>query len=507
MKSFKRLFLILFALFALTACKGRELDNDKSIEDGELSCPLVLTGGSGKASVESPATVVISDGQMEVTLVWSSSNYDYMLVDDIRYDNESQPGENSSFTIPFKEFDQAFTVIGDTTAMSTPHEIEYELTVYSPGNGPETGQDNGHSKEAEGSKNDESYSLGNLKKTASLELKYAREFTLDYYEDDKANAYYFITIGSQGEKAYYLKGAKKPDDISDNVVFLGDIDNTYLVSTSVMDLMAGIDAMDSIAFTGTDIKDWSIDEAKEGLKSGKIEYAGKYSAPDYELLISKGCNLAIENTMINHSPEVKEKLEELGIPVMVERSAYETNPLGRLEWIKLYGHLYEKEDMADAVFDEQEARVEAVIKSQKEGKDIGIFSITSNGAINVRVPNDYISSMVEMAGGSYKPEDLKLDEKSHKSTMNITVEDFFAQCHDVDILIYNATIQEEINSKEELIKKNALLGEFGAVKNGKLYLLTHDYFQKSRDVAGFIEDINKVINGQDQGLIYLKKIE
>ena len=291
------------------------------------------------------------------------------------------------------------------------------------------------------------------------------------------------------------------------MVFIGDIDKTYLVSTSVMDLMAGIDAMDSIAFTGTDLADWSIEEAKEGLKSGKIKYAGKYSSPDYELLISKGCNLAIENTMISHTPEVKEKLQDLGIPVLVEKSAYETNPLGRLEWIKLYGLLYGKESKADAVFEEQKARVEAVANSQKDGKNIGIFSITSNGAINVRVPNDYISSMVKMAGGTYKPEDLKLDEASHKSTMNITMEDFFAQCHDVDILIYNATIQEEIGSRDELIKKNSLLEEFEAVKNNQVYLLTHDYFQKSLDVAGFIEDINKIINGQDDGLIYLKKIQ
>ena len=75
-------------------------------------------------------------------------------------------------------------------------------------------------------------------------------------------------------------------------------------------------------------------------------YAGKYRMPDYELILSKGCDLAIENTMIFHDPEVKEKLEELGIPVIVETSSYESDPLGRLEWIKLYGALFGKEKEA-----------------------------------------------------------------------------------------------------------------------------------------------------------------
>lgn len=75
-------------------------------------------------------------------------------------------------------------------------------------------------------------------------------------------------------------------------------------------------------------------------------YAGKYNAPDYELILSKSCDLAIESTMIHHAPEVKEQLEQLGIPVLVERSSYESHPLGRMEWLKLYGVLLGKEELA-----------------------------------------------------------------------------------------------------------------------------------------------------------------
>lgn len=89
------------------------------------------------------------------------------------------------------------------------------------------------------------------------------------------------------------------------------------------------------------------------MTDGDIEYAGKYSAPDYEAICDADCDLALESTMIYHTPKVKEQLERLGIPVLVERSSYESNPLGRMEWIKLYGVLTGKEEQAEALYDEQ----------------------------------------------------------------------------------------------------------------------------------------------------------
>lgn len=103
------------------------LVSDLGLEDGEYTCEVALDGGSGKASVESPATFVVEDGQAMVTIIWSSSNYDYMKVDDIQYDPVNTEG-NSTFIIPIECFDRPCAVKADTTAMSTPHEIDYTLT-------------------------------------------------------------------------------------------------------------------------------------------------------------------------------------------------------------------------------------------------------------------------------------------------------------------------------------------------------------------------------------------
>ncbi len=96
-------------------------------EDGTYTASVKLEGGSGRATVESPATLYCNDGQFTAVIVWSSPNFDYMKVDGQRYDQTNTEG-NSTFEIPVAAFDQALNVIADTVAMSEPHEVEYTLT-------------------------------------------------------------------------------------------------------------------------------------------------------------------------------------------------------------------------------------------------------------------------------------------------------------------------------------------------------------------------------------------
>ena len=98
--------------------------------DGEYSVNVTLEGGSGRATVESPAALTVADGRMTATIVWSSPNYDYMLVDGEKYLPTNTEG-NSTFEIPVTALDTPLDVVGDTVAMSTPHEIEYTLTFAS----------------------------------------------------------------------------------------------------------------------------------------------------------------------------------------------------------------------------------------------------------------------------------------------------------------------------------------------------------------------------------------
>ena len=103
---------------------GTEID----LEDGDYEVEVAMEGGSGKASVDSPAKLAVKDGKATLTVVWSSEYYDYMLVDGEKYEPVNTEG-NSTFEIPVSKLNEPFTVIGDTTAMSQPHEIEYTFTL------------------------------------------------------------------------------------------------------------------------------------------------------------------------------------------------------------------------------------------------------------------------------------------------------------------------------------------------------------------------------------------
>lgn len=96
-------------------------------EDGTYTAAVTLEGGTGRATVESPAVLHCENGQFRAVIVWSSPNFDYMKVDGEKYEMVSEPGSNSVFEIPVSAFDQKLDVIADTVAMSEPHEVEYTL--------------------------------------------------------------------------------------------------------------------------------------------------------------------------------------------------------------------------------------------------------------------------------------------------------------------------------------------------------------------------------------------
>lgn len=123
---------------AILGKKGKWYDHTVSVrdaqpaaaevpEDGTYTCDVTLSGGSGRATVESPAELTVADGKMTAVIVWSSPNYDYMLVDGEKYLPTNTEG-NSTFEIPVAALDTELAVVGDTVAMSTPHEVEYTLT-------------------------------------------------------------------------------------------------------------------------------------------------------------------------------------------------------------------------------------------------------------------------------------------------------------------------------------------------------------------------------------------
>lgn len=329
----------------------------------------------------------------------------------------------------------------------------------------------------------------------SMELVYAEEFKVDYFEGD----YALITIGEKDQFLVVPENREVPENLDETITVLQKpVNNIYLVATSAMDLFRAIDGIDAIRLSGTKEDGWYIKEAKETMADGSMLYAGKYNAPDYELILNEGCSLAVESTMIYHNPEVKEKLEQFGIPVLVERSSYESHPLGRTEWMKLYGVLLGKEKEAQEVFDRQAEKLSAISKQAPTGKTVAFFYINSVGTANVRKSNDYVSNMIELAGGTYVPETPEADDNA-LSTMNMQMEEFYARAKDADYIIYNSTIDGELASMSELLKKSSLLEDFKAVKEGNVWCTEKNLFQETTGLGTMIADIHDMLTQGEDG--------
>lgn len=344
-----------------------------------------------------------------------------------------------------------------------------------------------------GKSNEQASNLPTTAVSDHMELEYADQFSVDYLE----NGCSLIETG--GEKFLLIpENSEKIEIPNDTTPLYQPLENIYVASSASVDLFDGIYSLDAVKFVSTDRGDWSLPNVAKAMDDEEIAYVGKYRAPDFELLVDEKCGLAVENTMIFHNPDIKEQLEELGIPVIVDHSSYETHPLGRMEWIKLYGLLLGKSDEAEKFFNEKTALFNSVLSADNQDsprKTVAFFYVSSSGYINVRRPGDYISRMIELAGGEYIIKSDENDGESAASTMNMQPEAFYEAAKDADILIYNSTVDGEYDSIDQLIEKCALLEDFKAVQNGDVWCTEQNMFQQTTGAADMIYDINSILNG------------
>lgn len=328
----------------------------------------------------------------------------------------------------------------------------------------------------------------------SLKLQYAENFSIDYY----AGGYSMITTKRDGSRFLIVpEQAEAPEGLEEDIVILKQpIQDIYLVASAVMDMFCQLDGLDAISFSGQKQENWYIEDAKNAMAEGRLRYAGKYNRPDYEQLVSRGCRLAIENGMIAHAPEVVEKLEDFGIPVLMEASSYEAHPLGRVEWIKLFGALLGKEEAAERIFQEQADILNRISEDQPSEKTVAFFFVSSNGMVQVRQSSDYIPRMIELAGGRYVFENLG-DPESRKATMNMQAEEFYHKARNADFLIYNSSIDGGISTMKELLDKCEFLEDFQAVKEGNVWCTSNDMYQQSLSIGYLMEDMHRMLQGDN----------
>ena len=340
-----------------------------------------------------------------------------------------------------------------------------------------------------------------LNYTGTLPLRFAHQFRVDYFE----GGYKLLSIADGNRYLVVPEGGEVPKGLSGVRILQQPLDHIYLAATSAMALFNAVDALDAVTLSGTQADGWYIQAASRAMEDGRMLYAGKYSEPDYELLLSSGCDLAIESTMILHTPQVQEMIEQLGIPVFIDRASYEDHPLGRTEWVKLYAALMNREREAAAFFDEQAAVVDALADFANTEQTVAFFYIASDGSVNVRSTTDYVPVMIELAGGRYALGGT-LEDAGARSSVSISMEDFYAAAVDADYLIYNASIDAPLYSVDDLLGKSALFADFKAVKAGHVFTTDSYLYQATDIVAQLVVDINRMLLGETEGMTFLRHI-
>lgn len=511
---------MLFAANSLMGCANRaeestqneiaqeETTPDKmvSLADGSYRPDeFSWSGGSGRVSITCDE-IKIENGQPYADIVFDSPYYSSVKLQDTVYEG-THTEQSSAFTIPVT-LNEANTIFGMTTRMSAAHEIEYQICPYLAAGG-QAMQTTKSSDEDPGDTAPAFIStappeIPGLIYERQMKLDYAKGFDVFYYQD----GYVLINIYDSAQYLVVPEHHEVPEGMDLQIKVLRQpMDHIYLAATSAMALFRAMDSLDAIRLTGTKASGWYVEEAAEAMNRGEILFAGKYSEPDYELLLNETCDLAIESSMILHAPKVKEMLESVGIPVLIDRSSYEKHPLGRTEWIKLYGALLGREDAAEHFFDKQTELIRQWKDFKNTEKTVAFFSIDTNGIVVVRKSDDYIPRMIEIAGGRYVFDNLQNSEIGG-ATVSLSMEEFYAAARNADYLIYNGTIDSPLKSLDELLAKNELFADFDAVREGRVWTVGKDLYQSTDIVGQLIVDLHQMLT-EDKAdrMTFLEKVE
>lgn len=346
-----------------------------------------------------------------------------------------------------------------------------------------------------------------LKFESKMKTKYARHFSVYRYE----GGYQLIRVKDDADYLLVPEGKKVPEGLPKKITVLRQpLENIYLAATAAMAMFQSADALDTVRMSSLPASGWSFAEPRRRMKAGKILYAGKYSEPDYEKLVKENCGLAVESTMIYHTPEVKEMIEDLNIPVFVDRSSYEEEPLGRAEWIRLYGVMTGHEKEADAFFEKQveEAGASSSSPSSKHSPSCAFFYISSDGKAVVRAPKDYIPAMIREAGGTYVFQDIK--NPGGSTSVDLSMEQFYDLARDADILIYNGSIDSSVRTLAELKAKDPAIADLAAVKNGNCWVTGTSMYQRTDLTGKMIRDFRTLLNSEkpsESDMTFISKLK
>ena len=365
-----------------------------------------------------------------------------------------------------------------------------------------------------------------LTSTGKEENTFAELFSIEHLKDENEKAYSKIEVFDKEKKldTSWLLLPEGVDKVSGapagvNIMTFRDRQNIMVSSASTMALINAMDALSKVPMTTADTT-WRIQEIKDAIDKGTVKEVGKYSKPDYEQIISIGAEkhvtFAVFSTMLDSVPDVYDQLTKTcNLRIMRDQSSYESHPLGRTEWIKIYGEIFDMRDKSDAVFNGQvEILNETTSKinvPEAERKTVLIFYTTSTkDTFYVRNAADYVTELVNLGGGKQVAE----IGPGKSGNTKMTQESFIQECSQADYVLYNWTSGAS-GGKDESLQGliDARLGDwfkdFKAYKEGNVWRTSNDFYQKMDKMGEMVADIYKMLYGENVSdtLTYVNRLK
>lgn len=360
-----------------------------------------------------------------------------------------------------------------------------------------------------------------LTSTGDEENKFAVQYSMEKFTDSQNREYTEIQVFKQDKSldSVWLLLPQGVDSVkvtsaegnvsggaekTVNFMTWQDRQNIMVSSASTMSLINALGALDRVPMTTADTT-WRIQEIKDAIEDGTITEVGKYSAPDYELILSIGeqkkVSFVVFSTMLDSVPDVEEQLTQTcGLRVMRDQSNYEGHPLGRTEWIKVYGEIFDMREEADSVFAAQVDILNDTLEKigdikDEEKKTVLIFYTTSSKeTFYVRNAADYVTELVNLAGGKQ----VTLIGEGQSGNTKMSQEAFIATCSGADYVLYNWTSGASGVSDQTMQGLlDARLGDwfkqFKAYQDGNVWRTSDDFYQKTDKMGEMVADIYRML--------------
>jgi len=324
--------------------------------------------------------------------------------------------------------------------------------------------------------------------TNAVTLKYATGFKIENLAGDCKK----VTDGNGRVLLLVPSGKKPPDEYKNLPVINTPVKRVVSISTTQASLLRPLDELGSIIAVNTEKKDWHINEVKAGMESGKIQLVGNGMGPlDYDKIVALKPDLVLISAGNTGETQTLQKLEEIKIPVAVDSSWLENDPLGRMEWVKFFAAFYDKEQQATNFFDDVVKRTEDI--SEKAAKDKVkpkvLWGLIYQGKVYVPAGDSYVAKMIAMAGGDY----LFKDNKGTGS-VTITLEEYYAKGKEADVYISGTLPNYGITSIAKITEQEKILEDLQVIKEGKVWCYQPWYYQSLDKTDEIIEDLAAIFH-------------